>query len=121
MTRLAGDVVFSKFCLHEMADPTKALDHARTLAPDLVVYDHSPGSEWIYLGAEDVPVLRSAAAMERFGIRRQERFLAEQRFRTFEELMAKMTPQGQVAIQRIQRFSGAKDIVIPMAYELVLL
>jgi len=40
-----GDVVYFEFCLHEMADPEKALMHAKSLAPDIVVYDHSPGSE----------------------------------------------------------------------------
>src|SRR5437773_990639 len=30
---LRGDVVYFEFCLHEMADPEKALRQARTLAP----------------------------------------------------------------------------------------
>ena len=35
--------------------------HARTLAPDVVVFDHAPGSEWIYYGAEERLVARSAS------------------------------------------------------------
>jgi len=37
------DVVYFEFCLHEMHDPEKALIHAKKLAPDIVVFDHSPG------------------------------------------------------------------------------
>ena len=117
----AGDVVLFEFCLHEMDDPEATLTHARSLAPDIVVYDHSAGSEWIFLGAEEDKVVRSSAAMERFGIRRREKFFAEQRFGSFEELLAKVAPQGPIAIERAQRFAGTRDIVIPMAYELNLL
>ena len=116
-----GDAVYFEFCLHEMDDPEKALMHAKSLAPDIVVYDHSPGSEWIYYGAEENKVSRSSAAMERFGIRRHQTFHAEQRFGNHAELLAKVSPQGPVAIERAQRFAGAVNIVIPMKYELNLL
>jgi len=118
---LHGDAVYFEFCLHEMDDPEKALIHARSLAPDIVVYDHSPGSEWIYYGAEENQVLRSSAVMERVGIRRRQTFHAEQRFGNHAELLAKLGPQGPLAIERAQRFAGATDIVIPMSYELNLL
>jgi hypothetical protein len=118
---LSGDVVYFEFCLHEMADPQNALTHAKNLARDVVVFDHSPGSEWIFYGAEEDNVCRSAQAMERFGLRRCERFHTEQRFEDFAELFAKVSPQGPTAIQRIQRFVGATNIVIPMDYELNLL
>ena len=116
-----GDAVYFEFCLHEMDDPEKALVHAKSLAPDIVVYDHSPGSEWIYYGAEENKVSRSSAAMERFGIRRRQTFHAEQWFGNHAELLAKVSPQGPVAIARAQRFAGATNIVIPMGYELNLL
>ena len=118
---LLGDVAYFEFCLHEMNDPDRALRHARSLSPDIVVYDHSPGSEWIYYGAEEDKVSRSSAAMERFGIRRRQAFYAEQRFGNFAELLGKVGPQGPLAIERAQRFAGATDIVIPMNYELDLL
>jgi hypothetical protein len=118
---LCGDVVYLEFCLHEMADPQKALAHARALAPDIVVFDHSPGSEWAFYAAEDDKVLRSAEAMERFGVRRRERFSTEQRFKDGAELLAKLSAQGLVATRRAQRFAGATHIVIPMTYELALL
>jgi 16S rRNA G966 N2-methylase RsmD len=118
---LHGDVVYFEFCFHEMDDPEKALIHARALAPDIVVYDHSPGSEWIYYGAEEDEVSRSSAVMERFGIRRHQKFRAEQRFKDHAELLAKVGPQGPLAVERAQRFAGATNIVIPMGYELNLL
>jgi predicted RNA methylase len=118
---LSGDVVYFEFCLHETADPRKTLIHARSMAPDIVVFDHSPGSEWIFYGAEEDKVERSADVMERFGVRRSERFHTEQRFADFAELLAKVSPQGPTAIQRAQRFAGATNIVIPMDYELNLL
>ncbi len=116
-----GDVVYFEFCLHEMDDPEKALVHAKALAPDLVVYDHSAGSEWSYYAAEEDKVAHSIATMERFGIRQRQTFQAEQRFANLSELIAKVGPQGPLAIERAQRFTDATDIVIPMPYELNLL
>ena len=118
---LGGDAVYFEFCLHEMDDPAKALIHAKSLAPDIVVFDHSPGSEWIYHGAEEDKVSRSFATMEHFGIRRRQTLHAEQRFANYVELLAKVSPQGSLAIERARRFAGAVDIVIPMSYELNLL
>jgi hypothetical protein len=116
-----GDTIYFEFCLHEMDDPEKVLLHAKSLAPDIVVYDHSPGSEWIYYGAEEDKVARSSAVMHRFGIRCRQTFEAEQRFTNFAELLAKVSPQGPLAVDRIQRFAGTANIVIPMTYELNLL
>jgi len=118
---LCGDVVYFEFCLHEMHDAQKALFHARSLAPDIVGYDHLPDSEWVFHAAEEDKVRRSAEAMECFGVRRREMFCTEQRFRDHAELLAKLTVQGVIAIQRAQRFAGATNIVIPMSYELALL
>ena len=56
-----------------------------------------------------------------FGIRRQQTFQAEQRFANYDELYAKVAPQGPLAIERALNFVGAKDIVIPFSYELNLL
>jgi predicted RNA methylase len=118
---LSGDVVYFEFCLHEMNDPQKSLSHARTLASDIVVYDHSPASEWIFYGAEEDKVARSAAVMERFGIRRRAAFHAEQRFPDYTDLLARLAGQGELAMQRAQRFAGATSIAIPMDYEVLLL
>ena len=116
-----GDAVYFEFCLHEMDDPQKTLSHAKSLASDIVVYDHSPGSEWIYYGAEEAKVARSSAVIERIGIRRRQAFRGEQRFASFAELLSKVRPQGPLALERAQRFAGSPEIVIPMSYELNLL
>jgi len=116
-----GDAVYLEFCLHEMDDPARALRHAKSLASDIVVYDHSVGSEWIFYGAEEDKVVRSSAEMQRFGIRRRLPFEGEQRFATYDELLAKVAPQGSLAVERIHRFAGGRDIVIPFHYELNLL
>lgn len=116
-----GDVVYFEFCLHETEDPAEALAHAKSLASDIVVFDHSPGSEWSYYCAEEDKVARSFAAMERFGIRHRATFHAEQRFGTLAELLAKVAPQGEPAIARAEKFAGVTPIVIPMEYELDLL
>ena len=118
---LSGDVVYFEFCFHEMADPYNAVAHAKNLARDVVVFDHSPGSQWIFYGAEEDHVRRSAQAMERFGLRRHQSFHTDQRFANYAELFAKVSPQGPTAIRRIRRFVGATNIVIPMDYELNLL
>jgi hypothetical protein len=116
-----GDVVYFEFCLHEMIDPLRALAHARSLAPDIVAYDHLPGSEWIFHGAEEEEVARGADAMKQFGIRRRETFVTEQRFKDHAELSAKVAGQGPVAIERAQHFAGVSPVVIPMRYALTLL
>jgi hypothetical protein len=118
---VCGDVVYFEFCLHEMNDPGEALAHARNLAPDIVVFDHSVDSMWSFHAAEEEKVRRSAEAMNRFGIRRREMFLTAQRFQDYNELFGKVAPQGTVAIERAQPFAGATNIIIPMSYELALL
>jgi hypothetical protein len=116
-----GDVVYFEFCLHEMPDPAKALAHAKSLAPDIVVFDHAPGSEWAYLGAEEDKVVRSTQAMARFGMRGSQIFRTEQHFTDYAELLAKISPQGPLAVERAARFVNASGIAIPMDYGLTLL
>jgi hypothetical protein len=118
---LSGDVVYFEFCLHEMVEPLKALTHARSLAPDIVVFDHSPRSDWAFHAAEEDKVRRSAEAVKRFGLRRRSTFRTEQRFQDQAELLVKVAGQGAMAIERAQRFAGVRNIVIPMSYELALL
>jgi S-adenosylmethionine:diacylglycerol 3-amino-3-carboxypropyl transferase len=116
-----GDVVYFEFCLHEMIDPDKALAHAKSLAPDIVVFDHTPGSEWAYLAAEEDKVARSTQAMERFGVRARQLFNTEQRFTDYAELLAKVYPQGPLAVERAAQFVNVTGIAIPMGYGLTLL
>jgi hypothetical protein len=51
------------------------------VAPDIVVFDHLPDSEWI--------------------------FRTEQRFQDHAELLAKVSEQGATAIQCVRHFAGA--------------
>lgn len=116
-----GEVVLFEFSLHEMPDPGKALARARSLAPEIVVFDHAPGSEWAYHTVEEDKVLRSTEAMERCGIKRRAVFEGEQRFQDYAELRDKVASQGPTAIERIARFRDLRDIVIPMRYLAALL
>ena len=116
-----GDVVYLEFCLHEMRDPEAALRHARTLAPEVVVFDHAPGSPWCFLGVEEDKVERSSAAIRRFDVRRREGARLDRPFRDATELNAKFAAQGPTAIARLEKYQGATDLVIPMDYELNLL
>jgi Methyltransferase domain len=117
-----GDVVYFEFCLHEMADPDAALAHARSLAPEIVVFDHLADSPWSFYAAEEEEVRRGAEAVERFGVRRREKFEAAQRFANFVALSEKLAGQGRVAMERARRdFGGATNIRIPMRYQLALL
>ncbi len=118
---LRGDVVYFEFCLHEMEDPQRSLAHAKSLATDVVVYDHSPGSEWVFYCDEEQKVARSTAALQRVGIRRRVTFSNVQRFADHAELLAKIGSQGAIAIDRARPFLLSRNIVIPMSYELDLL
>jgi hypothetical protein len=115
------DVIYFEFCLHEMEHPYETLNFARKLSPDIVVFDHLPGSVWSFYAAEEKKVRLCMEAMERFGIRRHATFGIEQRFRGHAELQGKLARQGSVANGRARHFARASDIVIPMSYQLALL
>ncbi|MBZ5616643.1 MAG: class I SAM-dependent methyltransferase [Acidobacteriia bacterium] len=121
VTSPRGDVVYFEFCLHEMDDPTETLRHALTLAPEVLVFDHLPDSEWAFQGAEEEKVRRSTEALADFHCIRQQAFRTEQRFENYQQLLDKVSPQGALALQRAERYRGAAEIVIPMTYGLSLL
>lgn len=116
-----GDVALFEFSLHEMRDPERALVHARALAPDVVVLDHAPGSDWAWHVVEEEKVNRSEKAMRQIGVRAERHFLGEQRFADHAELIEKVSVQGPLAVERAHRFRGETGIVIPFGYEAVLL
>jgi len=115
-----GDVVLFDFCLHEMADIALALKLAGELAPDVVVFDHGQASEWAYYVVEEAKVDLLWRTLERFNVPQHRKFATEQKFRDHAELLAKVKPQGEIAIRRIEKFEGRTDIIIPMTYELAL-
>jgi hypothetical protein len=104
-----------------MDDPQSAIHHARALAPDVVVFDHSPSSDWAFYAAEEKKVRRSAEALAHFNIKRHRSVYAEPTFKDHFELVAKLKTEGELAIQRAARFAGATNIVIPMPCDLTLL
>ena len=116
-----AEVVLFEFCLHEMPDPARALERAQSLAPEILIFDHAPGSEWAWHTVEEDKVLRSTQAMEACGIRRRAVFHGEQRFRDYTELRDKVASQWPTAMERIAAFRDRRDIVIPMDYLAALL
>ena len=119
--RPRGDVVLFEFCLHLLADPEQALDHASELAPDVVVIDHAPGSRWMWHAAEDGGVERAWGAVARRHAKRTLEVRAVQRFRDFEELAARLAAQPPPSRERIESQRGGVDIAIDMPYRLALL
>jgi|SRR5271165_5771666 len=116
-----GDVVYFEFCLHEMNDPRQALRHALALAPEVLIFDHLPDSEWAFHAAEEDKVRRSTDALAEFTCARHKAFRTEQRFAEYQQLVDKVSRQGEVALQRAERYRGTAEIAIPMTYGLTLL
>lgn len=119
--QVKGDVVYFEFCLHQMDDPVKSLQLARSLAGDIVVMDHLPGSEWMFIAAEENLVVRSREAIEKFGVRRQETQRIDQKFEDHAQLSGRLSGQGPESEKRIARFKDVKGISIRMDYGLFLL
>jgi hypothetical protein len=116
-----SDVVFFEFCLHEIADPAAALRHARTLAPRVLVVDPAPGSRWAWYCGEEEKVVRSWAAVERFGLGLTAQFLGRQTFHDYGEIAAKIGMLGEPTLTRIAEFRDRTDFEIAMPYRMVLL
>lgn len=113
-----ADVVLFEFALHEIPDHGGALAHAATLAPDIVVIDHAPGSPWAHVVDETEKVAASWGAVLTRGVRRTKDFDTVQRFPSYRELFDKVKTQGAEAIRRIERWRERTDITIPMAYRI---
>ncbi|MCX6272286.1 MAG: class I SAM-dependent methyltransferase [Bacteroidetes bacterium] len=64
LVNMFGDVVMFEFCLHEMKDPEAAIHHALTMAPNILINDHWPGSSWAYIVDEEDKVVNSWKAVE---------------------------------------------------------
>jgi ubiquinone/menaquinone biosynthesis C-methylase UbiE len=118
---LAADVVLFEFSLHEMPDPGAAVERARTMAPDVVVFDHWPGSPWSFLGAEEDKVARSWASLGRLAVRKTQRHETVQVFSDYEQLRERVKGEGETSLSRIASYRGRTDIRIPMPYGLALI
>jgi len=119
--RTRGDVVLFEFCLHEMADPARALVHAHGLAPDVVVIDHAPGSPWSWCAAEDDGVEAAWEAVAGVAVRREHDVAAWQRFSDYAELESRLAHRGPESLRRIATLRAQADISIPMPYRIALL
>lgn len=119
--KLKCDVVLFEFCLHEMANAQKAIEHAKTLSNDVVVMDHWVGSEWAYYVDEKEKVEASWSALKSFKFKEDKKYDTVQSFNDYEELYQKVKVMGEVSINRIQPFLNLKNFTIPMAYGIVLI
>ncbi len=120
-TDLRVDVVLFEFCLHEMTDPAAAVEKARTLAPDVVVFDHWPGSPWSFIGAEEDKVAASWLSLSRFQVKKTRSFETHQVFQDYEQLYERLKDQSETTLTRIARYRGQTGIRIPMPYGLALI
>ena len=64
---------------------------------------------------------RSWKSLAAFPLARRADFTTGQHFADFGELEAKVRPQGQESLRRIEPFRGRTSIVIPMIYAAALL
>jgi SAM-dependent methyltransferase len=117
---LRADVVLFEFSLHEMRDPCAAVARARAMAPDVVVFDHGPGSEWSFIAAEEQKVAASWASLSRFPLKKKQIHETFQFFGDYGELYQRVK-QGETSLARIAPYKGQTDIRIPMSYGLALI
>ena len=120
-TTLTGDLVFFEFCLHEMIDPRIAIEHAFKLAPEILIADHCPGSEWSFVTDEDEKISKSWNELGLYTIKTIRRYNAFQFFTDYDELFQKVKDQGMNSTNRIKRYKNKKDISISMQYGFALI
>ncbi|MBN1981325.1 MAG: hypothetical protein JW795_07340 [Chitinivibrionales bacterium] len=115
------DVVLFEFCFHELRDPILGIDHAKAMAPDVVIIDHVPSSPWSGYAGETEKITNSWKVINNRTVRQYQPFSIEHTFKNFEELQIKFSVAGEAALSRIKVFEGHQDITIPMPYGIVLL
>ena len=115
------DVTFFDFCLHEMADPVRALEHARQHSREILIIDHVPESKWAWYVGETELAQNSWKAINQLPIRKQRVVETEQVFGRFEDLQRKLAVCGDVVQNRIATFTESSDFTIPMYYGLALI
>ena len=113
---IQADVVFFEFSLHEMAKPKRAIRKARKLAPEVLVADHGPCSEWAWIINEAGKVATIWSVFEKSKLKRLQAHETIQVFSDYTELFNKVSVQGNVAVQRIEKYREMKPITIPMQY-----
>jgi len=121
LSGIKGDVVMFEFCLHEMEDPETALKHAQTLAPDILILDHWPYSDWAFFVDEDEKIIKSWTVLNLFPVKKIQKFDTVQFFHDFEELFQKVKAQGEVSVSRINGYKDTTNFTIPMSYGFALI
>lgn len=116
-----ADVVYFELCLHEMPDPEKALKHAQSLAPEIVIIDHHPDSRWAWYILESDKARRSWDAVRKFDVIQEKSYDAEQHFPDYTSLLSKVEVMGDQAVARISEFIGKSEIIIEMKYSIAVL
>jgi predicted RNA methylase len=116
-----GDVVMFEFCLHEMKNPEAAINHALAMAPNILINDHWPNSEWAYIVDEKEKVINSWEALNKFNLKKIQRYDTVQFFHDYKELFFKVKGQGENSINRINQYKDKKDFTIPMSYGFALI
>ncbi len=116
-----GDIVMFEFCLHEMKDPEKAINHALTMSPNILIIDHWPDLEWAYIIDEKEKIINSWEALKKFRLKKIQQYETVQFFHDYEELFQKVKIQGENSINRIRHFKEKKNFTIPMSYGFALI
>jgi regulator of sigma D len=91
------------------------------MAPDIIVLDHWPDSEWSYYTAESEKVAASWAALESFPLREKKKYDGVHFFNNYDELYHKVKGQGDVSLARIEKFRPRMNITIPVSYGIALI
>ncbi|RXQ95707.1 class I SAM-dependent methyltransferase [Ancylomarina salipaludis] len=120
-TKVKGDLVLFEFCLHEMNEPQKMLEHAQKIAKDIVIADHGLNSDWAYIADEKEKAENTWAHVLKNPTQKLMTHKAEQYYEDYEELYEKVKIQGENSIERIKKFKKCKQFVIPMEYTFALL
>lgn len=115
-----AELTLFEFCLHEIEDPTAALEHARSLSSEILVIDHLAQSPWSWYTSETEKLERSWAAVRKQSVLRETTCDAVQLFADFAELEAKLRILGEPTLTRIQKLRDQSNITIQMPYGMAL-
>lgn len=116
-----ADVILFEFCLHEMDNHQKVLNHAKKLSRDIIISDHDIKSEWAYIGNETEKSIISWNIISKNIVIKKRQYSTIQTFNSYNDLYNRIKEQGDISINRIKIFKNKKDIEIIMRYNFALL
>jgi hypothetical protein len=91
------------------------------MAPNVLIIDHWPGSEWAFIGDEEEKIAKSWTALKLFTLKNVQKFNTVQFFNDYEEIYQKVKMQGETSIKRINDFKDKRNFTIPMSYGIALI